>query len=173
MRANRATTLLARSLLNRIKEWSEFRIRLTLAFPRASRRRRHACWEAGNNRESCLRLGSQTRARSALGDRETLSRPSRCGGSTTFEFVPATGAALDGNCTSIAHDLHSSSRRQRTRVVGQGHPTVRRSGTMLKWARGNVAYWPFASFRVGAAVRSLLERSGHQLEGKIGRFGRE
>src|SRR6185312_2553851 len=32
MRANRATTLLARSLLNRIKEWSEFRIRLTLAF---------------------------------------------------------------------------------------------------------------------------------------------
>jgi len=51
MRANRATTLLARSLLNRIKEWSEFRIRLTLAFPRASRRRRHPCWEAGNNRD--------------------------------------------------------------------------------------------------------------------------
>ena len=36
-----------------------------------------------------------------------------------------------------------------------------------------VGQWPFASFRVGAAVRSLLERSGHQLEGKIGRFGRE
>src|SRR5215468_9795861 len=62
---------------------------------------------------SCLRFATQTRARSALGDRKTLSRPSRCGGSTTFEFVPATGAALDGNCTSIAHDLRSSSRRQR------------------------------------------------------------
>jgi hypothetical protein len=33
--------------------------------------------------------------------------------------------------------------------------------------------WPFASFRIHATIRSLLERSGHQLAGKIGRFGRE
>jgi hypothetical protein len=38
---------------------------------------------------------------------------------------------------------------------------------------GAVHTWPFASFRGRAAIRLLLERSGLQLAGKIGRFGRE
>src|SRR6185312_3303709 len=50
MRANRATTLLARSLLNRIKEWSDSVLASPLRFLVPARRRRHACWEAGNNR---------------------------------------------------------------------------------------------------------------------------
>ena len=37
----------------------------------------------------------------------------------------------------------------------------------------DVCYWPLASFRGRAAIGSLLERSGHQLAGKIRRLGRE
>jgi hypothetical protein len=33
--------------------------------------------------------------------------------------------------------------------------------------------WPIATFRVGAAVRSLLERSGHQVAGRTGWLSRE
>jgi hypothetical protein len=36
-----------------------------------------------------------------------------------------------------------------------------------------VGSWPFASFRVGATVRSLLEKSGHQLAGRTGWLSRE
>jgi hypothetical protein len=34
-------------------------------------------------------------------------------------------------------------------------------------------FWPFASFRGNAALRSLSERSGHQLVGKTRGIGRE
>src|ERR1700745_3252073 len=38
---------------------------------------------------------------------------------------------------------------------------------------GAVHTWPIASFRCKAALRSLSERSEHQLVGKAGQFGRE
>jgi len=38
---------------------------------------------------------------------------------------------------------------------------------------GAVHTWPIASFRCKAALRSLSERSGRQMAGRIGPFGRK